>query len=66
MQEALAVGGQVGVDDEAQIGKVEAARRDVRGHADTSAAVSQGLEGGGSLALAHLAGQGDRVEAPLA
>ena len=46
---------QVGVDDQTEVGQVEAARGDVGGDADAGAAVAQGLQRVVALALRELA-----------
>ncbi|MNQ88686.1 hypothetical protein D3C85_1039660 [compost metagenome] len=53
------------MDHQTQVGQVQTARGHVGGDADAGAAVAQGLQGVGALALAHLAGQGDGREAAL-
>ncbi len=53
------------MDHQPQIGKIQAARRDVCGHADPRPAVAQGLEGVRPLALGHLARQAYGVETAL-
>ena len=65
MQQGLAVVRQVGVDDEAEVGQVDAARRDVGGDADAGAAVAQRLQGVVALALGQLARERDRGEPAL-
>ena len=54
------------MDDEAEVGKVEAAGRDVSGDADLGVAVAQGLQRIVAFALAHFAGEADSVETALA
>ncbi len=54
------------MDDEAEIGQVEAARGDIGGDADLGVAIAQGLQRVIAFALAHLAGEADSVEAALA
>ena len=56
---------QVGVDDEAEIGQVDAAGGDVGGDADPGAAVAQRLQGMAALVLGQLARQRHRREAAL-
>jgi hypothetical protein len=56
---------QLGVDDEAEIGQVEAAGGDVGGDADPGAAVAQRLQRMGALVLAQLARQRHDGEAAL-
>ena len=65
VQQHLAVVGQVGVDDEAEVGQVEAARGDVGRDADPGAAVAQRLQRVGALALGQLARQRHGGEAAL-
>ena len=48
--------GKIGVDDEAEVGKIEPPRGDVGGDAHPGAAIAQGLQRIGALSLAHLAG----------
>ena len=60
------VAGNVGVDDEAEVGQVEATGSDVGGDADLRVAIAQRLQRIIALALAHLAGQTDSMEAALA
>ena len=53
------------MDDEAEIGQVEAARGDVGRDADAGAAVAQRLQRVGALVLGQLARQRDDGEAAL-
>ena len=48
---------QFGMDHQAEIGNIDAARRNVRRHADPRASVPQGLQGMIALVLAQLARQ---------
>ena len=61
----LGVVRQIGVNDQAEIGQVDAARRHVGGDADAGAAVAQRLQRMGALALRQFAGQRDHREAAL-
>ena len=65
MLEHLRVVRQLGVDHEAEVGEVDAARRDVGRDADPCAAVAQRLERMGAVGLAQLARQRDGGEAAL-
>ena len=56
---------QVGMDDEAQIGKIEAARRNVGRHANARAPIAQRLQRMIALALAEFARQRHRRETAL-
>ena len=66
VEQGRLVGRQVGVDDEAEVGQVEAAGGDVGGDADLGVAVAQGLQRIVAFALVHFAGEADGVEAALA
>ena len=66
VEQAGLVDRQFGVDDETEVGQVQAAGGDVGGHAGPRMAVAQGLQGVGSLLLAQFARQLHRREASLA
>ncbi len=57
MLQRLGVMGQFGVDDEAEAGQVDAARRDIGGDADPRPAVAQRLHRQVAFVLAQFAGQ---------
>ena len=63
--QAFRVIGQVGMDDEAEIGQVDAARGDVGGDTDARATVAQRLQRVIAFALAQFARQRDGGELPL-
>ncbi len=65
VQQGLGIHGQFGMDDEVEIGQVDAARSDVGGDADAGAAVPHGLERIGALGLGQFAREGDHVEAAI-
>ncbi len=65
VQHSRLVDRQFGVDHQAQVGQVQTARGHVGGDADAGAAIAQRLQRLITLALAHLAGQGDRGETAL-
>ncbi|MNE07874.1 hypothetical protein D3C80_1005110 [compost metagenome] len=65
MQHGGLVDRQFGVDHQAQVRQVQATRGHVGGDADAGAAIAQRLQRLVALALAHLARQGHRGEAPL-
>ena len=56
---------QIGVDHQAEIRQIDAARGDVGRHADPRAAVPDRLKRGGAVMLAEFAGQSDRLETAL-
>ncbi len=62
VQQRFGVGRQVGVDDEVEVGQVDAAGGDVGGDADAGAAVAHRLQRVGALGLAQFAGERRRPE----
>ena len=66
VEHALDIGRDLGVDDQAQVGQVEAARGHVSRDADPGMAPAQGLEGLGPQVLGQLARQAHHRETPLA
>ena len=65
MLQRLRVIGQFGVDDEAEIGQVDAARGDIGGHANLRPSVPQRLHRLVALMLTQFARQQHRRKAPL-
>ena len=66
VEHALDIGRDFGVDDQAQVGQVEAARGHVSRDADPGMAPAQGLEGLGPQVLGQLTRQAHHRETPFA
>ncbi len=65
VQQAFGIGGQIGMDNQSEVRKVNAARRDIGRHTDPRTTITHGLQRIGPLTLAQLARQAHDREAAI-